>query len=74
MIKYYCDKCGKELTREDVIEVGLIGRLLYSSKITSAHVNGHLCVECSEIYKKEINQIIGSFHTFLSKEKFIENA
>jgi hypothetical protein len=77
VIKYYCDNCGKELTRENVVDLELKTFLIYDCSIKDepvrANIDGHLCMECAETYKKEINQIIGGFTTS-KRNKFIELA
>lgn len=76
MIKYYCDSCDKEVSKEDVVKVQLKTYLTYDSskgEPKHAHLEGHLCMECSEMYKKEINQVIGLL-TSSNKEKFVERA
>lgn len=47
MRKYYCDRCGKEIT--------------YESLIVPYYYNCDLCPECYDKFDDEIKKLLGTF-------------
>ena len=75
MIKYYCDRCGKEMGKQEFVDVSLDADIIREQRENSfAKMECHLCDECTELFKVEVNKVLEPYKTAYRKEKFIEKA
>lgn len=75
MIKYYCDNCGKDMSKQESLDVRLEADVRGEDVDNFyAKLGCHLCDECAELFKVQVNKILAQYKTAYRKDKFIEKA